>query len=84
MMSFFVGDSYTRKQIHAVLGGETVTYLSQQSGRIVCGCFSTDSNPDAPYEVLAGRPGPTRDDWRLFLSLRHTGPSDRRRRQDRS
>src|SRR5947209_17135739 len=53
-MAFHRGDSYTRDQIHSELGGEKVSYLPQQGGRIVCGCFSPDSNPEAPYEILVG------------------------------
>jgi hypothetical protein len=32
-MSFVVGEAYTRDQIHAVLGGEAVTYLPQKDGK---------------------------------------------------
>jgi hypothetical protein len=53
-MPFIPGESYTRGQIHEEFGGETVTYLPQQDGKIVCGCFSPDSNPEAPYEILVG------------------------------
>jgi hypothetical protein len=53
-MIFRRGQSYTREQIHAEFGGEMVSYLPQKGGRIVCGCFSTDSNPDAPNEILVG------------------------------
>lgn len=53
-MSLRRGESYTREEIHAVLGGEMISYLPQQDGRIVCGCFSQDSNPEAPYEILVG------------------------------
>ena len=53
-MAFMRGDSYTRDHIHAELGGETVSYLPQQGGRIVSGCFSPESNPEAPHEILVG------------------------------
>jgi hypothetical protein len=55
-MRFIPGDSYTRGQIHDEFGGEMVSYLPQQDGKIVCGCFSPESNPEAPYEVLVGGP----------------------------
>src|SRR5205809_825255 len=55
-MPFVRGATYTRDHIHVELGGETVTYLPQRGGRIVCGCFSQDSNPEAPYEILVGGP----------------------------
>src|SRR5262249_42706860 len=53
-MPFVVGGHYTRDQIHAELGGKKVSYLPQHEGRIVCGCFSLETNPDAPYEILVG------------------------------
>jgi 5-methylcytosine-specific restriction protein A len=53
-MRFVQGESYTRDFIHDQLGGEKVSYLPQKAGRIVCGCFSTESNPEAPYEILVG------------------------------
>ena len=37
-----------------MLGGEKVSYLPQKDGKIVCGCFSTDANPEAPYVILVG------------------------------
>jgi hypothetical protein len=53
-MPFIQGESYTRDRIHEVLGGEKVSYLPQKDGKIVCGCFSTDANPEAPYVILVG------------------------------
>ena len=53
-MPFVPGESYTRDRIHEVLGGEKVSYLPQRDGKIVCGCFSPDSNPEAPYVILVG------------------------------
>jgi 5-methylcytosine-specific restriction protein A len=53
-MPFIPGESYTRDHIHEVLGGEKVSYLPQKEGKIVCGCFSTDANPEAPYVILVG------------------------------
>jgi 5-methylcytosine-specific restriction protein A len=53
-MPFIQGESYTRDHIHEVLGGEKVSYLPQKDGKIVCGCFSTDANPEAPYVILVG------------------------------
>ncbi len=54
-MPFIPGESYTRDHIHEILGGEKVSYLPQKDGKIVCGCFSTDANPEAPYVILVGR-----------------------------
>ena len=28
--------------------------MLQRDGKIVCGCFSTDANPEAPYVILVG------------------------------
>jgi 5-methylcytosine-specific restriction protein A len=53
-MPFVQGESYTRDFIHDQLGGEKVSCLPQRAGRIVCGCFSADSSPEAPYEILVG------------------------------
>jgi 5-methylcytosine-specific restriction protein A len=53
-MPFIPGESYTRAHIHEVLGGEKVSYLPQKDGKIVCGCFSSDANPEAPYTILVG------------------------------
>src|SRR4051812_1432251 len=53
-MPFTPGESYTRDHIHEMLGGEKVSYLPQKDGRIVCGCFSHESNPEAPYVILVG------------------------------
>ena len=53
-MPFIPGELYTRDHIHDQLGGEKVSYLPQKDGRIICGCFSTDSNPKAPYVILVG------------------------------
>jgi hypothetical protein len=53
-MPFIPGESYSRDHIHEVLGGEKISYLPQKDGKIVCGCFSTDINPEAPYVILVG------------------------------
>lgn len=47
-MAFMRGDSYTRDQIHAELGGETVSFLPQRDGRIVCGCFRVEGVVEDP------------------------------------
>lgn len=48
------GERYTREEIHNALGGETQHYLPTVGGCVVCGCFRSDTNPDAPDVVLAG------------------------------
>jgi hypothetical protein len=54
-----LGSSYTREQINAMLGGGVQAFLPTKNGRVVCGCFKLDLNPDAPKEVLVGE-GPQR------------------------
>lgn len=46
------GESYTRKDISKVLGGGTQNYLPHKNQHVVCGCFRTDLNPRAPWEIL--------------------------------
>lgn len=53
-MPFIPGESYTRDHIHEILGGEKVSYLPQKNGKIICGCFSADANPEAPFVILVG------------------------------
>ena len=59
-MPLIPGESYTRDHIHEILGGEKVSYLPQKDGKIVCGCFSSDANPEAPYVILVGGDGEAR------------------------
>lgn len=53
-MAFILGNTYTRDEIHNQLGGEKETYLPQKNGKIVCGCFNPDLNPQAPCIILVG------------------------------
>ena len=53
-MIFVEGQSYTRQEINAQLGGEVQHYLPTSDGRIVCGCFNSKLNPEAPEIILAG------------------------------
>ena len=48
------GCLYTREEIHRLLGGDLQSYLPHVGGRVVCGCFRVDLNPDAPGKVLVG------------------------------
>ena len=58
MDRFVKGEQYTRSEIHEVLGGGLQTYLPTENGRVVCGAFRTDTNPNAPNVILPGF-GPT-------------------------
>jgi hypothetical protein len=48
------GQFLTRRDIAALFGGNTRTYLPQTAGRIVAGCFDPKMNPRVPHEVLVG------------------------------
>lgn len=54
MKTLDIGNWYTRQDIHEICGGEIQSYLPQVSGKIVCGCFTKDFNPDAPAEIQVG------------------------------
>ena len=51
---FIVGQTYTRREIHDRLGGGLQIYLPHKNGRVVCGCFTREMNPDVPDTVLVG------------------------------
>ena len=53
------GGFFTWLQIQEFVGHTPHGYLTEIEGRIVCGCFQLDLNPDAPDIVLPG----TRQDW---------------------
>lgn len=59
---FQLGSFYTREEIHEALGGGVVEYLPHKDGKVVCGCVTTDANPDAPDIILPGR-GPEIQHW---------------------
>ncbi len=54
MNQFKVNKSYTRAEIHALIGGSVQSYLPTVEGVVVAGCFCRDTNPDAPEAVLPG------------------------------
>src|SRR5437016_3660579 len=51
-----VGKEYPFNAIAEVFGGQSFGYLPQVGSRIVCGRFTMEMNPNAPYEVLVGDP----------------------------
>jgi len=53
-MSFQLAKHYMRDEIHEVLGGGTEEYLPTKDGRVICGAFRPDANPDAPMIILPG------------------------------
>jgi hypothetical protein len=52
---FKKGRPYTREFINEQLGGGMVDYLPHNDGRVLCGCFRKDFNPNAPDVVLVGK-----------------------------
>lgn len=52
--AFKRGAVYALDDISSVVGGERQSYLPQKEGTIVCGRFTREMNPKAPYEVLVG------------------------------
>jgi hypothetical protein len=56
LKQFVVGQEYTFDAIALALGGRPFGYLAQVGSRIVCGRFTMEMNPRAPYEILVGDP----------------------------
>ncbi|HXI72385.1 MAG TPA: DUF6697 family protein [Verrucomicrobiae bacterium] len=52
--AFVLGHKYTRVEISKILGGSEIDFLPTEKGKVVCGCFTLDHNPDAPNVVLPG------------------------------
>jgi len=52
---FVPGCEYTRREIHAHLGGSVVSCLPTRNGVIVAACLSKEFSPRAPEVVLCGR-----------------------------
>src|SRR5207245_2801322 len=56
------------REIPQGLVGDLSSYLPHRDGRVVCGCFRPDLNPDAPDVILPGR-GPKVERWaRVFAT----------------
>lgn len=51
---FQKGGLYPRSYISETLGGSVVDFLPTHDGRVVCGCFTTDHNPEAPEVIIPG------------------------------
>jgi hypothetical protein len=51
---FNLGKDYSRKEIAQELGGSEVSYLPMVDGKVVCGCFTYEDNPDLPGIILPG------------------------------
>ena len=67
---FAFGQTYTRGEIRQALGGDLSSSFPHRDGRVVCGCFRPDLNPDAPDVILSGR-GPKIERWaQIFATQR--------------
>lgn len=66
--------SYSRAEIHEMVGGSVVDYLPTVNGRVVAGCFRRDTNPNAPAIVLPGNGPRIMKTADLFASSRTTVP----------
>jgi hypothetical protein len=66
--SFSFGRTYTREEIHDVLGGGLQEYLLQSDGRIVGACLNRKLNPNAPAVVLPGFGPKIEGSARLFAA----------------
>lgn len=67
---FARGQTYTRREIRAALGGDMSSCFPHRNGRVVCGCFNTDLNPDAPDVILPGR-GAAEQRWARVFAKQH-------------
>lgn len=72
-MKLELGQSYSRKAIHKMVGGQLQHYLPFKDGQVLCGCFNTSPklNPDAPEEVLFGR-APIVEEMAEMVYRQHT------------
>ena len=49
-----LGDTFSRAEIRALLGGSVQETFPHVGGRVVCGCFHPGYHPYAPFVVLPG------------------------------
>ena len=63
------GDYLTRRDIAALLGGNTRAFLPKFEGQIVAGCFDPRMNPRAPAEILVSSKPTSIDAAKRFLDL---------------
>lgn len=49
------GEYYTRKDIHASLGGGVQDFLPHKDGVVVCACVTPEMNPHLPDVILVGQ-----------------------------
>jgi len=71
---FTIGSEYTRREIHAQVGGSIVSCLPTRNGVVVAACLSKKFSPQAPEVVLCGRGVRTDPVSALFLRQRSAIP----------
>ena len=63
---FTINCDYTRAEIHAQLGGSTVSCLPTNQGAIVAACLNKKFSPQAPHVMLCGKGARTSPVSELF------------------
>ena len=63
---FKINRDYTRAEIHAKLGGSTVSCLPTNHGVVVAACLSKKFSPQAPHVMLCGKGARTSPVSELF------------------
>src|SRR5215213_8772882 len=63
------GQYLSRRDVAALLGGNTRAFLPKFDGRIVAGCFDPRMNPRAPAEILVSSKQTSIDAAKRFLDL---------------
>ena len=63
------GQYLTRRDIAALLGGNTRAFLPKFEGQIVAGCFDPRMNPRAPAEILVSSKPTSIEAAKRFLDL---------------
>jgi hypothetical protein len=71
---FVLGQTYTRTEIQAALGGSAIHFLPHENDRVLCGCFRKDYNPEAPHVVIPGSGPIIEHSARLFCSQDYAIP----------
>lgn len=66
MAQFIIGKTYSRRQIHDVVGGELQTYLPTRDGKVVAVCVNRKHNRGAPEVILPGFPPKVRRNAEIY------------------
>jgi hypothetical protein len=71
---FKIGEIYKREGIQKKLGGPKRGFLPMVKGRVVCGFFYHQLNPDAPDIILPGDLKPIQEAAEMFCRQRFPVP----------